>query len=51
MPWVAESPVLRMVIVLPGASILRLLLPVAVRLVCATGGVTVGVVVTPGTPS
>ena len=47
-PWVAESPVVPMVMVLPVASILRLLHPVAVGLVCATGGVTVQVVLKPG---
>ena len=50
-PWVAESPAVPMVMVLPVASILRLLLPVVVGLVCATGGVTVQVVVRPGAPS
>ena len=46
-PRVAESPVVPMVMVLPVASILRVLLPVAVGLVCATGG-EVQVVVRPG---
>ena len=50
-PWVAESVVVRMVMVLPVALILRVLLPVVVGLVCATGGVTVEVVVRPGAPS
>ena len=50
-PWVAESSVVPMVMVLPVASILRVLLPVAVGLACATGGVTVQVVVRPGAPS
>ena len=49
-PWVAESPVVPMVMVLPVASIWRLLLPLALRLVCATGGVTVQVLVRPGAP-
>ena len=35
-PWAAESPVVSMVMVLPVASILRVLLPVVVGLVCAT---------------
>ena len=50
-PWVAESPAVPMVMVLPVASILRVLLPVVVGLMCATGGVTVQVVVGPGAPS
>ena len=50
-PWVAESPVVPMVMVLPVASILRVLLPVVVGLVCAIGGVTVQVVVRPRVPS
>ena len=49
-PWVAESPVVPMVMVLPVASILRVLLPVVVGLVCATGGVMVQVVVRLGAP-
>ena len=49
-PWVAESPVVPMVMVLPVASIFRVLHPVAVGLVCATGGVTVQVLVRPGAP-
>ena len=50
-PWVEESPGVSMVMVLPVASMLRVLLPVVVGLVCATGGVTVQVVVRPGAPS
>ena len=38
-------------VVLPVASILRVLLPLVVGLVCATGGVTVQVVLRPGAPS
>ena len=50
-PRVAESPVVPMVTVLPVALAFRVLHPVAVGLVCATGGVTVQVVVRPGAPS
>ena len=50
-PWVVESPVVQMVMVLPVASFLRVLLHVVVGLVCSTGGVTVQVVVRPGAPS
>ena len=50
-PWLAESPVVPMVMALPVASIFRVLHPVAVGLVCAAGGVMVRAVVRPGAPS
>ena len=50
-PWVAESAVVLMVMVLPVASFLRVLLPVALGLVCATARVTVRVVVRPEAPT
>ena len=49
--WVAELPVVPMVMVLPVVWIFRVLHAVAVGLVCATGGVTIQVVVRPGAPS
>ena len=49
--WVAESPVVPMVMVPPVVFFLRVLHPVAVELVCAAGGVTVQVVVRLGAPS
>ena len=43
-PWMAESTVVPMVMVLPVVSIVRVLDQVVVRLVCAAGGVAVLVV-------
>ena len=50
-PWVVESPVVRTVTVPPVVLIVRVVVPVAVGLVCATGGVAVQVVVRLGAPS
>ena len=50
-PLLAESPVVQLGMVLPVALILRVLIPVVVGLVCATGDVTVQVVLRPGAPS
>ena len=44
-PWVVESPVVPTVTVPPVVSIVRVVVPVAVGLVCATGGVALKVVV------